>query len=366
MDKKIVFVHLLNDYSGSPKVLSQIINIAQKNNIDYELLVGDENAEGFLSPFKSQSYCYKRSNYRILTLFSYLFSQIVLFLKILKYRDQDITIYINTMLPFGAALAGKLIKKKIIYHIHEASIAPKLLKRFLRLIIQKTTSKVFFVSNIFMEQESFSNIEQKVIYNSLPLQFTEISESFTYSFDEDNFNVLMVCSMKKYKGIFEFIKIASACSEEKHINFTLILNVKTDDEISRYFEEIRIPENITILNAQKNIIPYYKQAHLLLNLSRVDECVETFGLTIIEAMAFGIPVIVPPIGGPAEIITDEQEGYQISSYDINEISQKIISLSKDREKCIQLSRNARIRSNFFSEEKFEEEILSGLVDGIRR
>ena len=57
-------------------------------------------------------------------------------------------------------------------------------------------------------------------------------------------------------------------------------------EISRYFEEVKIPENITMLNVQKDIILYYKQANFLLNLSRVDEWVETFGLTIIEAMAF--------------------------------------------------------------------------------
>ncbi len=364
MDRKIVFVHLLNDYSGSPKVLSQVIDVAQRHNIDYELFVGNKKGEGFLSPFKSQSYFYKRSNHRILTLFSYLFSQVVLFFKILKYKDEDVYIYINTMLPFGAALAGKITGGKVIYHIHEISVSPNLLKRFLRFIIQKTATKVFFVSRAFMELEPFENIEQRVIYNSLSDLFMQDAKSFQYKFDREKFNVLMVCSMKQYKGVFEFIKIASACSKEKHIQFTLILNVKTDDEINRYFEKIKIPENITMLNVQKDIIPYYKQANLLLNLSRCDECVETFGLTIIEAMAFGIPAIVPPIGGPAEIVTDDREGYQISSCNIQEISQRIIGLSKDREKCMQLSKAAKKRSSFFSEEKFEEEIMAGLVDNL--
>ncbi|MEJ2497604.1 MAG: glycosyltransferase family 4 protein [Sulfurovaceae bacterium] len=366
MDRKIVFVHLLNDYSGSPKVLLQVIDVAKKHNIDYEFFVGNKKGEGFLSLPESQGYFYRRSNYRILTLFSYLLSQVVLFFKILKYRDEDVCIYINTMLPFGAALAGKIIGKEVIYHIHEVSVTPNLLKRFLRFIIQKTATKVFFVSKAFMELEPFENIEQRVIYNSLPNLFMQDAKSFQYKFDGEKFNVLMVCSMKQYKGVFEFIKIASACSKEKHIKFTLILNVKTDDEISRYFEEIKIPENITMLNVQKDIISYYKQANLLLNLSRVDEWVETFGLTIIEAMAFGIPAIVPPVGGPAEIVTDNQEGYQISSYNIKEISQTIIDLSRDREKCMQLSKAAQKRSNFFSEEKFEEEIMVGLVDDLRK
>lgn len=366
MDKKIVFVHLLNDYSGSPKVLSQVIDVVQRHNIDYELYIGNKKGEGFLSPFKSQSYFYKRSNHRILTLFSYLFSQAVLFFEILRYKDEDVCVYINTMLPFGAALAGKLIKKEIIYHIHETSINPKLLKRFLRCIIQKTATRVLFVSQALMELESFKDIKQKVIYNSLPDAFMQVAKSSTYRYTKEKFDVLMVCSMKRYKGIFEFIKIASACSAEKHVHFTLILNVETMEEIRSFLSGVKMPANITLLNVQKDLTHYYQKTNLLLSLSRIDEWVETFGLTIVEAMAFGIPAIVPPVGGPSEIVIDDKEGYQISSYDIQKISQKIIDLSEDEKKYIKLSKAAREKSSFFSEEKFKEEIMAGLVDDLRK
>ena len=83
---------------------------------------------------------------------------------------------------------------------------------------------------------------------------------------------------------------------------------------------------------------------MVLNLSKVDECVETFGLTILEAMAFGIPVIVPPIGGPAEIVTDGVEGYVISSYETNDIAKKIKELSMDKAKWTELSINALLLS----------------------
>ena len=45
INKKIAFVHLLNDYSGSPKVLSQIVKKYSKNDI--ELFTSKD--EGFLS-----------------------------------------------------------------------------------------------------------------------------------------------------------------------------------------------------------------------------------------------------------------------------------------------------------------------------
>ena len=71
---------------------------------------------------------------------------------------------------------------------------------------------------------------------------------------------------------------------------------------------LELANNIKILATQKDLHQHYKNAGLVLNLSRVNQCIETFGLTIIEAMAYGIPVIVPPVGGPSEIVEDDVEG----------------------------------------------------------
>jgi glycosyltransferase involved in cell wall biosynthesis len=97
-----------------------------------------------------------------------------------------------------------------------------------------------------------------------------------------------------------------------------------------------------------------------LNLSRIDEWIETFGLTILEALAFGIPVIVPPVGGPSEIVFDGKEGFLISSYEIDAIAQKIAFLSINPEICFELSRNAKKRSLDFMEEEFNAKILKFL------
>ena len=182
-----------------------------------------------------------------------------------------------------------------------------------------------------------------------------LSNQYRYLIDKQ-FNVLMICSLKVYKGIYEFINIASLCQREKHLNFTMVLNA-SQSEIDSYFRAIEIPSNMILVPKQNDIIPFYQQASLVLNLSRIDEWVETFGLTIIEAMAFGIPVIVPPIGGPAEIVRDGVEGYLISSYEIKIISNKIIELSKDKKRSLSLSNSARKRADNFQEDVFENKIL---------
>jgi L-malate glycosyltransferase len=361
--KKIIFTHLLNDYSGSPKVLSQVINAVQKNKCEVELYTG-KGKDGFLSGLTSKynHYFYKRFKNKYLTLIIFMISQLILFFKLLKYRNEDVMIYVNTILPFGAGLAGKFMNKPVCYHIHEISITPAIFKKFLRSIVQKTASKVIFVSKAVEKSESFKGIPQQVIYNALPNTFMSIAAQSLYKHLRDKkFNVLMVCSLKTYKGVDEFVTIASLCQHVVNISFTLILNAE-QQEIDSYFHKRELPENLTLISRQKELILFYKHTSLLLNLSRVDQWIETFGLTIIEAMAFGIPVIVPPVGGPAEIVYDGEQGYLLSSYETDLISKRIVDLCGNEKKCMALSKVARQRAEDFREALFERRIIEAVYD----
>jgi L-malate glycosyltransferase len=364
MANKIIFIHLLDDLSGSPKVLSQVVGLVQKRGKEAILYTGSGSV-GFLSRVvkKRCIYFYNYFDNRFLTLISFIISQLILFLKLLKYRNEDVMIYVNTMLPFGAGLAGKFMGKPVCYHIHEISITPAIFKRFLRYIVQKTASNVIFVSKAVEKSESFKGgVSQQVIYNALPDSFMDVAAQSTYKHLRDKkFNVLMVCSLKTYKGVDEFVTIASLCQHVVNINFTLILNAE-QQEIDGYFYKRKLPENLILVSRQEDLMPFYKHASLVLNLSRVDQWVETFGLTIIEAMAFGIPVIVPPVGGPAEIIYDGEQGYLLSSYETDIISKRIIDLCGNEKKCMTLSRAARQRAEDFREVFFEQSIIEAIYD----
>lgn len=354
--KKIVCIHLYNDFSGSPFVLSQSINILSKNNYIVDLYTSD--TEGFLSDTKSNKFnvFYKRSNNKIGVLLFYLFSQFILFFKLLKYRNEAVIFYINTIMPFGAALAGKLLGIKVVYHIHETSIRPKLLKSFLKNIIGKTSNFNISVSKYLMESDKIKNIKSQVVYNALPDAFVKKASLSKYLNNSENFTVLMICSLKKYKGINEFIEIANKCQENKKILFQLVLNA-TKDEIDNFFQNISVPNNIVFYPSQKDVSVFYATASLVLNLSRVDQWVETFGMTILEAMNYGIPCIVPSIGGPVELVDSGTNGYCISSYDIDKISTLILKLAINEELLLKLSFEAKTKAKLFSSDNFENSIL---------
>jgi len=350
--KKVICVHLLNDFSGSPFVLSQTINSLKSHNYNVELYTND--TKGFLSDLgiKKHKIFYKRSQHKIFVLMYYLYSQVNLFMKMLRYKNKDVVFYINTMMPFGAGLAGKLLGKEVIYHIHETSIRPHLLKQFLLKVIELTSSKNIFVSNFLANTEAIKDIKSYTIYNALPDSFTDKSNSCVYNYNV-SFNVLMICSLKEYKGVQEFLEISKLVV---NIKFTLVLNT-TKEDIDLYFKTYTLPSNLTLFPAQSNLHPFYEKASLVLNLSRVDQCQEAFGMTILEAMSYGVPCIVPPIGGPLELVDHNVNGYCISSYEVDTIVEKIKYLDKDRNKLKKLSSQARLKSKQFQQKLFTDKIL---------
>lgn len=355
--KKIIFIHLFNDRSGSPKVLSQVIKAYKNEGYETELLTSSDK-DGFLTDAAdiNNSLFYKRSENKLVTLFYYIVSQTLLFFQCLKYWNQDVIFYINTMMPFSAALAGKLMGKKVIYHVHETSLKPKILKSFLRAVISWTADRVIFVSKYLEEVESFKNKKQLVIYNAL-----ETKDIVLNTHIKDNFTVLMVCSLKDYKGVIEFLQIAELMSSAISVKFKLVLNA-TQKEIDEYFRGIHITSNLTIYSRQKELSNFYQEAMLLLNLSRPNEVQETFGLTILEGMEYSLPVIVPPIGGPTEIVRENIDGFQISCYEIENLAKKIEFLIENKEEYQRLARNAKNRVKDFDIKVFEKEIVKTIED----
>lgn len=363
--KKIIFFHLLNDYSGSPKVLSQVIDCVYSAGGEVELFLGGDASEGFLSsvPAKTHRYFYKRFHNKYLTLLSYSYSQLVLFLKLLKYKNESSVFYVNTLLPFGAALAGKLIGVKVVYHIHETSIRPKSLKLFLRGVVAICSSRNIFVSEFLAKAEPFPRIVSNVVYNSTSECFELAAKKHVYHpFRAAKFCVMMACSLKGYKGVYEFVEIARCLSVEEVFTFKLILSA-SKSEVELFFNGIDLPDNITIILSVNDMKPYYADASILLSLSKTEEWVETFGLTILEGLSFGLPCIVPPLGGPVELVTDNVEGYLIRSNDIQCIVEKLVSLKNDPLTCYRLSEAAKKKSLMFSCNSFKCNLL-GVLDVI--
>ena len=356
---KVLFFHLYNDFSGSPKVLKQVLDVLQAKGKDMCVYVGKDGT-GILdtSPTEKRKYFYKRSNSKIITLFNYFVSQCHLFLLLLfsNTTRKTTTIYVNTLLPFGAAIYGKLTGKRVIYHLHEVSVHPRIFLNFLIFVAKHTADKLIYVSKYHFKELPINLQKSEVLYNTLSEQFEKKAKKHNYlGFYEGVFNVVMLASLRDYKGIPEYISLAELHIQKANIHFHLVPNAE-EHEIKSYFKDLQTPTNLTVHPMTKNPSNYYKMASVVLNLSNPDQWIETFGLTILEAMAFGIPVIAPPVGGPTELIEDGVEGFLVDGRETDKISECILRLYTNKTICKSMSNAAKEKSQQFSRTTFDQQL----------
>lgn len=357
---KIIVFHLFNDYSGSPKVLKMVMEklLSEGKEVDLISSKGGVLDELDFKNLHRHSYTYQFSMNPIVTLLRYIYAQLYTFIFAFRYIfKKDVVFYINTILPVGPALVGKLTGKKIIYHYHENAFAKSVYYRALAWIMQRCATLIICVSNY---QRSF--LERKnnvyVVPNALAPSF---SDGFVFdqkkSYEAQT--VLMVASLKKYKGVIQFFDIASDLTQFK---FVLVLN-DTKETIDEFLEKekINISENVTIFPRQENVTSFYRNASLVLNLSDIRMVVETFGLTTLEAMSAGLPVIVPTIGGVSELVIEGKNGYKIDVCDLEKIKLTINKILTDFQLYGQLSQEAYNMSKAYDSDKILSKI-SNIVE----
>lgn len=350
----IIAVHLLNDYSGSPKVLMQLLKAWNKKNMKTHIYTC-AGSTGFLSNIpnvEQHYYWYQFAKNPFIRLLYLIWSQIILAVKLLNQLEKSDILYINTVLPFGAGVAGKMVGCKVIYHIHETSIKPMILKRFLFGIVKWSATEVVYVSKYLANNEPI-NTNTKVLYNVLEQSF--VSEA-KQNLEEPKKGkiILMICSLKGYKGVDIFLRLAKM---NQHLIFKLVVNAGKVD-IDNYFKNEIIPNNLLIYPTQKDTHPFYREASILLNLSDINLWVETFGLTVLEAMAYGLPSVVPTIGGITELVEDGVNGFLVDSKNIILLNQKINYLLTNAEVYARMRNNALKKSSFFNEQYFEQQAMN--------
>ncbi len=361
MKKRIACFHLLNDYSGSPIVLRMVLQGLLERGWCVDLISSRggvlddlEQMEGC----KKKSYAYHFSKSAIVTLLRYVFAQLYTMFLAFGYIGKKGTVfYINTILPVGPALAGWMMRKHVVYHYHENARAKSTMYKVLAWIMEHIADEIICVSGYQASQLNRKD-HVTVVPNALSREFKEkTTHDIDKAFAEQR--VLMLSSLKVYKGTREFISLAHRMP---HIQFSLVLNA-TEEGIKWYMESehLTLPANLQLYPRHEDVRPFYDHSSMLVNLTKKEMVIETFGLTALEAMTAGLPVIVPTVGGIAEMVENGVNGYKIDVEDIDKIEQTIERILGDKALYTQLAQAALDYSNQFDEKKMVEAIEEKLT-----
>lgn len=274
---KLACFHLFNDFSGSPKILRMVLGGLLESG-EWRVEIVTSKGEGALSDLDDRKgvrmhwYAYRFSENGVVTMLRYSWVQVYLFVMAFRYLFSRRTVfYINTILPVGAALAGRIMGKKVVYHYHENAFAKGAFYGILVRLMQVLATEIVCVSEY---QRSFLKRQNRVnvVPNAVPAAFVEqLTLDAVAAFERKR--VLMLGSLKRYKGTQEFVALAEKLS---HFQFELVLN-ETPENIDLFWKECGMtkPKNLTVYPRQNNVASFYNRASIVLNLTDKRLAIET-------------------------------------------------------------------------------------------
>lgn len=179
--------------------------------------------------------------------------------------------------------------------------------------------------------------------------------------DKSRFRLLYVGKIEERRNVFFLVELFEKM-QGKYENLQLVIVGDGEKEYVRTFLE-RIDKWI-----QKGKIVYFKKAsqkELALLYSNVDLFVftsnyEIFGMVLLEAMYFGLPVISSANGGASVLIRDGINGYMIKEFDARKWEHALEELLENRNlyERMRMAAHDIIEEHFFWD-RLAEQFIAG-------
>jgi glycosyltransferase involved in cell wall biosynthesis len=111
---------------------------------------------------------------------------------------------------------------------------------------------------------------------------------------------------------------------------------------------------------REEVAARYRSAALLALPSEV----EGFGITLLEAMHSGLPVVASAEGGSAELVQDGWNGYLVPPGDVGALADRLLALLGDERRRVEMGRNGRRTAERFTLGRMVEETIAVYRDAV--
>lgn len=299
----------------------------------------------------TRSLIIKKSLIKNFTLFY--INSIKLVYLLLLYKPKIVHIHTSSYLAFWEKsfflIISKLFAKKTILHIHGGGfkdfyqtrgVNVRALIRFLLnlsdiVIVLSNTWKEFFVQIVEPDKVN-------VIYNAVNSNFYNINKT-TNQLNSSSVQILFAGYLSKDKGIYDILdSVPLLIKKHKNVKFVFAGAEDTPGELEIIKKRIiknNIGNYVSFLGVlpKRGLISLYENSDIFI----LPSYIEGMPMTILEAMASGLPVISTPVGGISEVIIDGINGFLITPGDYVDLANKITMLVENNELCKTMSVNNR-------------------------
>lgn len=194
-----------------------------------------------------------------------------------------------------------------------------------------------------------SGIKSRLIYQSISVPKTYPKIKFTKK-------ILYAGRLSKEKGTDYLLKsMVKVVEEYPKAKLLIAGDGKERKNLENLSKKLKLKKNVKFLGwlSKEKLNKLYTNIDFLVAPSIWQE---PFGLTAVEAMIYGRPVIAFNVSGLKEIVENNKNGFLVEVLNTEKLSEKILELLKDEKKLKYFSKNARKKAELFSDERFYKEI----------
>ena len=149
-----------------------------------------------------------------------------------------------------------------------------------------------------------------------------------------------VSNFRPVKRVPDTIRILHRVIQEIPTKLLLVGDGPDRSECERLVRELQLEKNVFFLGKQDGLSEILSSSDLFLMPSQS----ESFGLSALEAMSCGVPVVSSSVGGLPELIVHNQTGYIAEIGDVNRMAKYTVDLLTNEKKYKAFSENSRSRA----------------------
>jgi len=245
-------------------------------------------------------------------------------------------------------LLAKLMGRPVVAHFHAGDIdnyfprQSELGKRYIRFAVGLSDT-IIAVSTESARQLSQLNagLNISIIPNAIDTAaFDDCMRPSVKPNGDEPVRLLFVGAIGKLKGEKDLID-ALVIIRKKGFNVKASFLGYGAENLAAYCRKRRVADLLDHLGPvpMEERISFYQQADIFV----LPTYAEAMPISVIEAMAAGLPVVSTPVGGIPELIHDGEEGLLCPSGDVNALAEKIMCLVSDHQRRTEMGTKGRKR-----------------------
>lgn len=250
------------------------------------------------------------------------------------------------------SIVSSIFNKPLIIHAHGAEFEafftnlPKVLKHVIRSIFKKCdafivlskTQQNLYVTNLCLDRNRVFILPNAVC---IPKEIPENTRK-----SEDRLTLVSIGRVGHRKGTFDLLNAFAQVPIHLRANTQMV--IAGDGEIQA---GKRIASNLGLSSRVHfgGWINPEKRNHILANadIFILPSYHEAFPMAILEAMAWGLPIITTPVGGISDLVTSNHNGILINPGNINELTAAIVLLLQEDQLRFKMGEAAKYTAESF-------------------